>query len=136
MDLETLRSLVQLARNKRFTTAASALGVSQPTLSRQIQRLEQELGAKLVVRGPREVVLTEAWTRFVVRAEQALLAIDAGVSEVTELGGSPRGSVTVGALPTIAAYALPTVVANFHAKYPHVQILVREGFSDQLESQV
>lgn len=131
-----MRAFVAVARAGRFTTAAASSGVSQPTLSRHVAHLEEELGAKLLVRTHGGVVLTDAGQRFLPHAERALLALEAGASEVGELTGDPRGDVQIGALPTVAAYVLPEVIASFHRAHPAVRLLVREGFTDKVEELV
>ena len=136
MDESELRAFTALARELRFTRAARSLNVSQPTLSRLVQRLERQLGAKLVVRAPQGVVLTDAGERFLPHAERALASIDSGVAEVSELSGEPRGEVRLGALPTVVAYVLPPVVAAFHKSYPAVKLIVHEGFTSILEAKV
>jgi DNA-binding transcriptional LysR family regulator len=136
MDVDHLRALVALARMKRFTAAAGALAVSQPTLSRYVQRLEREVGAKLLVRSPDGVTLTEAGARFLPHAEQALAALDAGLTEVGELAGEPRGTVAVGTLATVGAYVLPQAISDFHERHPGVRLSIREGYRDELEGLV
>ena len=64
MNLDQLRAFIMLAERRTFTEAARRLGLSQPTLSRQVQALEEELGAKLLVRTPRGVALTDSGARF------------------------------------------------------------------------
>ncbi|HEU4409753.1 MAG TPA: LysR substrate-binding domain-containing protein [Polyangiaceae bacterium] len=136
MQIDELRAFAALARAGRFTAAAEALAVSQPTLSRRVQRLERAFGAKLVVRASEGVVLTEAGRRALAHVERALAALSSAVAEVGDLGGEPRGAVSVGALPTVGTYALPPVIATFHRRYPQVRLTVREGFSDALEALV
>ncbi len=82
------------------------------------------------------MVLTDAGERFLSHAERALASIDSGINEVSELAGEPRGEVKMGALPTVAAYVLPPVVAAFHKLHPQVKLLVHEGFSWELEAKV
>ena len=129
MEIDELRAFAALARAGRFTAAAETLSVSQPTLSRRVQRLEQAFGAKLVVRTAEGVVLTEA-------GERALASLSSALSEVAEVRGEPSGAVSVGALPTVGSYALPPVIASFHRRYPAVRLTVREGFSGVLEGLV
>ena len=109
MDVDRLRAFVTVARSRRFVRAARVLGVSQPSLSRRVQQLEHDVGAKLVVRTPAGVVLTSAGERFLPHAERALASVDAGRTAIDELSGQPRGTVTLGSQPTISAYVLPPV---------------------------
>ena len=133
MEVEHLRAFVALARLKRFTAAARRLSVSQPTLSRHVQHLEREAGAKLVVPSPEGAVLTEAGARFLPHAERALGAVDAALTEVTELSGEPRGAVAIGTLATVGAYVLPEAISAYHEHHPGVRLSIREGYRDELE---
>jgi DNA-binding transcriptional LysR family regulator len=133
MDTDQLRAFVTVARTGKFTAAARRLGESQPTLSRRVQQLERELGTRLVVRAPSGVVLTGAGTRFLPRAENAIASIDAGVNALDELAHEPRGTVAIGAQHTIGAYALPPVLAGFHAKHPHVRLRLIDALPPVLE---
>jgi DNA-binding transcriptional LysR family regulator len=136
VDLLTLRAFVALAREGRFRRAARALGVQQPTLSRQVQRLEQEFRAKLVVRRPRGITLTAAGERLLLYAEAALSSLEVARVEIADLSGRLQGPVALGALSTVGAYFLPPVIASFRQHHPAVQISVREGLPDGLEALV
>lgn len=136
MDVARLRAFVAVARARRFVRAARAMGVSQPSLSRRVQQLEADVGAKLVVRTPGGVVLTSAGERFLPHAERALASVDAGRSAIDELSGQPRGAVALGSQPTISAYVLPAVLARFHARHPDVVLRLREAPTEQLEERL
>jgi DNA-binding transcriptional LysR family regulator len=136
MDTDQLRAFVTVARTGKFTAAARRLGESQPTLSRRVQQLERELGTRLVVRAPTGVVLTDAGTRFLPRAETAVASIDAGVNALDELAHEPRGTVAIGAQHTIGAYALPPVLASFHARYPDVNLRLVDALPEALEERL
>src|SRR5207342_3389121 len=110
MNLRDLKYLVALADHKHFGRAAAASFVSQPTLSTQIRKLEDELGVALVERAPRKVMLTPAGRDIAERARRVL-------SEVEQLKESARrtrdpeaGSVRLGIFPTLGPYLLPHVV--------------------------
>ena len=136
MDVDQLRAFVAVARAGRFTRAARRLGTTQPSLSRRVQQLEAQVGAKLVVRTPSGVVLTSAGERFLAHAERALASIDAGRTAIEELSGDPRGVVALGSQPTISAYVLPTLLAVFHQHAPRVVLRLREGPADQIEERL
>ena len=136
MDVDQLRAFVAVARARRFTRAARALGTTQPSLSRRVQQLERALGSKLVVRTPAGVVLTSAGSRFLAHAERALASLDAGRTALDELSGEPRGTVSLGSQPTISAYVLPALLARFQASHPDVVLRLREGLSDQMEERL
>ncbi len=134
MDIDQLRAFAALARERRFTAAARALGVSQPSLSRRIQQLEREVGARLVVRTAKGVVPTSAGARFLAHVELALASVDAALRDVEDARGTPHGTLTLGMMPTVGAYALPDLLARFHAEHPAVVLRLREGLPDALEA--
>jgi DNA-binding transcriptional LysR family regulator len=136
MDSDQLRAFVVLARTGKFTAAAKRLGSSQPTLSRRVQQLEKELGARLVVRAPGGVVLTGAGTRFLPQAELAMASLDAGVAALDELASAPTGLVAIGAQHTIGAYVLPPVIADFHALHPAVRLRLVDALPHLLEEKL
>jgi DNA-binding transcriptional LysR family regulator len=136
MTTEQLRALVVLASERRLTTAARRLGVTQPGLSRQLQALEGELGVKLFVRTPRGVTLTEGGERFLLRAQRALDSLGAGLAELQELSATPRGFVALGSVPTVGAYLLPELIPPFHIRYPEIVIRLTETSPDVLEEHV
>jgi DNA-binding transcriptional LysR family regulator len=136
MDVDQLRAFVAVARTKRFTRAARAMGVSQPSLSRRVQQLERDLGARLVVRTPAGAVLTSAGERFLPHAERSLASVDAGRAALEELSVEPRGAVALGSQPTISAYVLPAVLARFHALHPQIVLRLREGTTEQVEEMI
>jgi LysR family transcriptional activator of glutamate synthase operon len=136
MNLDQLRAFVMLAERRTFTEAARRLGLSQPTLSRQVQALEEELGAKLLVRTPRGVALTDSGARFLSRARDAVEALRQGSEELHELASLPRGPVAIGVLPTVGAYALPEVLGTFVGQFKMVQLRLVEAHADGLEEKV
>jgi DNA-binding transcriptional LysR family regulator len=136
VNTDNLRAFVAVARAGRFTRAAKTLGVSQPSLSRRVQQLETDLGAKLVIRTPGGVVLTSAGERFLRHAELALAAITAGMTELDDLSGKPRGTVALGSTPTVGAYVLPDVMARYRERHPDVTVRLGEGLPAELEEQV
>ena len=132
MDLRQLRYLVALAEERHFTRAAAREHVAQPALSQQIRKLEQELGLPLVHRTTRHVALTEAGEVLTERARRVLGEVDAARAEMQELSGLRTGRVTIGAMQTLGAFDLPLLLATFHARYPGVELAVREEPSDTL----
>jgi len=133
VDLDSLRAFVAVARAGGFSAAARAASTTQPSLSRRVQNLEEQIGTRLVARSARGITLTRAGERFLVHAERALRAIEAGVTEVDELNEKPHGTVAIGAIPTVGAYVLPAVVSAFAAAHPDVRVSLREGFPEELE---
>lgn len=130
MELDQLRYFLRVAEQQSFTRAAKDLAISQPALSRSIQRLEEELGQPVLERRTRSVVLTEAGTLLQARAQQVLAILEDTRAEITDDGQS--GRVRVGAIPTIAPYFLPNVLRRFAADFPKATVVVQEQTTDAL----
>lgn len=130
MELDQLRYFLQVAQRQNFTRAAEDLGISQPALSRSIQKLEEELGQPVFVRQARSLSLTDAGALLQSRAQQVLTILDDTRAEITDDGQS--GRVRVGAIPTIAPYFLPEVLREFSAKFPRATLIVHENTTDAL----
>ena len=131
MELRQLRYLVALAEELNFTRAAAAEHIAQPALSQQIRKLEGEIGVALVERTTRHVSLTEAGQLLVVRARRILAELDSAHSELEALRGIDRGHVTIGAIHTMGPIDLSLALAEFHARYPHIALSVREQTSEE-----
>jgi LysR family hydrogen peroxide-inducible transcriptional activator len=131
MELYQLRYLVAVAEAGNFTRAAEKLFVTQPTLSQQIINLERELGHKFFHRLGRKAVLTEAGTIFMDRARRILFEADNAAKELQDDPGLER-RIHVGAIPTVAPYLLPPLIALCRKKHPNLQISIREDFRPQL----
>jgi len=130
MDLDQLRYFLCVAERQNFTRAAETLGVSQPALSRSIQKLEEELGQPVFERKTRSVSLTDAGALLQSRANQIVSIIEDTKSEITDDGQS--GCIRVGAIPTIAPYYLPQVLREFSAAFPRATLRVHENTTDEL----
>jgi len=131
MELYQLRYLIAVAEHGNFTRASEKLFVTQPTLSQQIINLERELGHKLFHRLGRKAVLTEAGTIFLDRARRILFEADNAAKELQDDPGLER-RIHVGAIPTVAPYLLPPLVALCRERHPNLQINFREDFRPQL----
>lgn len=132
MEMHQLRYVVAVARTGNFSRAAEQCHVSQPSLSQQIQKLEEELGERLFHRLRREAKLTAHGESFVRRAERILEEVEAAKREVADARDLLRGTLTIGVLPTIAPYLLPPVITRFHTQHPGVEIVVQEDTTAQL----
>lgn len=130
MEIDQLRYFLQVAERGNFTRAAEELGISQPALSRSIQKLEEELGQPVFERKTRSVSLTEAGTLLQSRAQQVLTILEDTKAEITDDGHS--GRVRVGAIPTIAPYFLPKVLRQFSKEFPKATVIVQENTTDSL----
>ncbi len=124
MDLDQLRYFLRVAERQSFTKAAADLAISQPALSRSIQKLEEDLGQPVFERQARAVVLTDAGRLLQARARQALALLDDTRTEITDDGRS--GRLRIGAIPTVAPYFLPDVLRRFTKAFPNASVVVRE----------
>ena len=126
MNLRDLKYLVALADTGHFGRAAEKSHVSQPTLSAQIKKLEEQLGVQLLERRPRNVTLTEVGTRVVARARRILQDAD----DITELARESRdplaGALKVAFIPTLGPYLLPLVTPRIRKQLPKLQLLLYE----------
>jgi len=136
MNLRDLRYLVALADHKHFGRAAEASFVSQPTLSTQIRKLEDELGVTLVERTPRKVLLTDIGRAVAERARVILREVE----QVRELARRTRdpesGTVRLGLFPTLGPYLLPHVVPLLRARFPRLELLLIEEKTPDLLRQL
>lgn len=134
MNLRDLKYLVALADHKHFGHAAAACFVSQPTLSTQIKKLEDELGVSLVERAPRKVMLTPAGRDAAERARRIVAEVEQ-MKEAARRSQDPEaGTVRLGIFPTLGPYLLPHVVPTIRARFPHLELLLIEEKSDLLLS--
>jgi LysR family transcriptional regulator, hydrogen peroxide-inducible genes activator len=132
MEMHQLRYVVAVARAENFSRAAEQCHVSQPSLSQQILKLEEELGERLFDRMQRKVKLTPAGELFLPRAIRILEEVDAARREATDAKTSLRGALTIGVLPTIAPYLLPKMLAGFVRAHPDVEVVVHEDTTARL----
>jgi LysR family hydrogen peroxide-inducible transcriptional activator len=135
MELSQLRYVMAVADTGNFTRAAARSNIAQPSLSQQIIKLERELGHKLFHRMGRKAVLTEAGTVFLERARRILFEVE---DATKELGDHPslERKITVGAIPTLAPYLLPTLITRCRKRFPNLQVNIREDFKVTLIQEI
>ena len=132
MELHQLRYFCAVAETGSFSRAAEHSHVSQPSLSQQILKLEAELGARLFDRLGRSVRLTEVGKTFLPRARAVLRELEAARGDVVESKDSISGQVAVGAIPTVAPYFLPPVLASFSKRFSESAVTVIEEITPVL----
>src|SRR5690606_35920919 len=132
VNLRDLRYLVALAEHRHFGRAAEASFVSQPTLSTQIRKLEEELGVALFERAPRKVMLTPVGREIVERARKVLADVDQ-LAEIARRSQDPEaGTVRLGLFPTLGPYLLPHVLPGLRERFPRLEFLLVEDKTDAL----
>ena len=132
MNLEQLRSFVEVARLGNFTRAAEQLHLAQPSLSRQIAALEQDLGAELFHRARGGSTLTIAGESLLPLARRMLADAESVRRELAELAGLERGRVRLGATPTLCISLVAEVLSAFHAAHPAIELHLSEQGSRRL----
>ncbi len=132
MNLRALQYFVKLAELKHFSHAAEACFVSQPTLSTQIMKLEEELGVQLVERIPRKVKLTAVGKEIADRARRVLRDIDQIRVTARRSSDPETGSLRLGIFPTLAPYLLPHVVPGIRARFPQLKLQLAEEKSGDI----
>lgn len=132
MQLQQLRYFLAVEQTRHFTQAADILGVSQPTLSKQIHTLETTLGAPLFERIRGGVTLTVAGQTLLPLAQRMVADADAAQEAVADIVGLRRGEVRLGATPSLCSSLVPEVLRTFRAGNPDIQLYVNEGGSQDL----
>ncbi|HML27235.1 MAG TPA: LysR substrate-binding domain-containing protein [Hyphomicrobium sp.] len=132
MTLRELEYLVALAKYHHFGRAAEACQVSQPTLSAQIKKLEDELGVALVERDSRGVILTSYGHETAGRAQRILIEIQQLKESVQQNQNPEAGTLRLGIFPTLGPYFLPHVVGPARKRFPALELLLIEEKSSSL----
>ena len=132
MDLRVLRYFLMVAKEQSFTKAAKQLNITQPTLSRQLAALEEELGVKLFNRGGHSITLTNEGLLLKRRALELVDLEDKIVSEFKGNRESVEGKITIGCGEFIAVETLAKICKKYKEKYPLVQFAIHTGTADNI----
>ncbi len=136
MNIRSLQYFVALADLRNFSRAAEACHVSQPTLSIQIRKLEEELGVQLIERSPRKIMLTEVGEDIADRARLVIQDIEQLKSIAKRATDPTTGTIRLGIFPTLAPYLLPHIVPKIRSVYPKLQLQLFEEKTDELLKQL
>jgi DNA-binding transcriptional LysR family regulator len=133
MELRALRYFVEVVRQQSFTAAAERMFVTQPTISKMVKALEDEIGSPLLLRDGRQMVLTDAG-RIVFQRGQDVLAAQAQLqAELADLGTLGRGELTIGIPPLGGALFTPAIAA-FRQRYPNIELKLFEQGARAIET--
>lgn len=137
MEIRQLRAFVAIAETGTFTAGALRVHVTQAAISMQIRQLESEIGARVFVRAPRHVILTEAGEQLLRRARHILREHDAALDEIAELAGAERGRLRIGsASAMVLTEQLPAILKELRKQHPAAEISVTSGTSEVLVDQI
>lgn len=137
MEIRQLRAFIAIAELGTFTAGAKRVHVTQAAISMQIRQLENELGARLFIRAPRRVMLTEAGEQLLQRARQILRDHDAAVDEIAELAGAERGRLRIGsASAMVTTDVLPKLLKEVRKQHAGAEVSVASGTSEALVQQI
>lgn len=132
MTLTQMEYLIAVDNHRNFAEAAKSCFVTQPTLSMQIKKVEEELNVLIFDRGKKPVLTTDLGRQII---QQARVTVQESyrIAEIIESQhGEIKGELKIGIIPTICSYLLPLFVPKFMQRYPNVNIIVEEMFSEQI----
>jgi LysR family transcriptional regulator, cyn operon transcriptional activator len=132
LELQQLQCFIAVLEEGGFKRATARLGITQPALSYQIKRLEDELGVQVFRRGPGGITPTEAGRIFLEHAHQVIATVREAHQAVRELSGGVTGEIRIGAVKCVGQYFLPHVLIEIRAKHPMVRPKLLYKESDDL----
>lgn len=136
MDIKILRYFLALVKEETVTGAAEYLHLTQPTLSRQLSELEEELGVKLFVRGSRKITLTEEGSRLARRAEEIVDLVDKTESDFLSSNARISGNIYIGAGETHVMEVLTDIMRDIQKDYPQVFFHIFSGDADEVKERL
>lgn len=132
MTITQLQYVLAVAEHKNFTLAAEKCFVTQPTLSMQIQKIEEELKVLIFDRSKKPIQLTEIGQKIVNQAKNIVIEADRIKDIVEHQKGFIGGEFRLGIIPTIMPTLLPMFLNNFIKKYPKVKLIIEELNTDEI----
>lgn len=133
MEFREMQYFIAVARAKSFTRAAEALHVTQPTLSKTIRHLEQELGVELFDRQRRQIELTDVGEALMLESELLLRQLEDLPNHVFDITKSKRGLIRLGLPPLIGSLFFTKFLTIFHSNYPNIRVEITEAGGHTLE---
>lgn len=136
MDIHQLEYFSEVAKNLSFTKAATALHVSQPSISKAIKNLENELGVPLFYRASKQIRLTDAGEAVLINAKHVLGALNNLTSELNDLMQLKKGEIRIGIPPIVGAAFFAKLISQYKESYPLVDITLTEVGTKTIKQQV
>lgn len=132
MTLTQLEYMVAVDTYRHFVLAAEKCFVTQPTLSMQLQKLEDELGIKLFDRTKQPVIPTEIGARIIAQARVVLREAERIQQMINSEKNEMTGELRIGIIPTLAPYVLPTLFKQMREKYPQLELVIKETITEEI----
>lgn len=136
MEIRVLRYFVAVVEEGNISNAAKVLNITQPTLSRQIKNLEDELGVELFARGNKQITLTEDGVLLHQRAMEIIELADKTASEFQGEKENVSGTISIGTVESNAVPYIMDIVKEFLDKYPKVQFCIYSGYVDDIKDKI
>lgn len=136
MEFRQIRYLIEIVRSGGFNRASETLGISQPSLSIAVQKLEDELGVTLLNRAERRITLTAEGRAFLERAKQIDDLAKSALQKMEEFRGLERGEIRVGIPGMLGTYYFPPIIAGFRKKYPNLKLSIVSDGANKIQSMV
>ncbi len=136
MEIRVLRYFLTVVREESITKASEVLHITQPTLSRQLAQMEEEIGVKLFDRGTRKIKLTNGGILLRRRAEEILQLVDKTERELVEQEEQVEGKIFIGCGETASVQLLPKLIDSFRQKYPRVSFDIFTATADLVKEQM
>lgn len=136
MEFRVLQYFLAVTREGNISAAAQSLNLSQPSLSRQLKDLEDELGAKLFIRGNRRIELTEEGLILRKRAGEIMQLVELTESEISEVKNNISGTLSIGAGESLSMHRITEVFRRLKENYPDIRLNVVSGDTEDLQDRV
>lgn len=136
MTLTQLEYIVALDTHRHFVLASEKCFVTQPTLSMQIQKLEEELGVKIFDRTKQPVIPTEIGSSIIAQARIALREANVIRQMISDKKDAMTGELRIGIIPTLAPYLLPSLFKHMREKYPQLNLVIKETITEEVISEL
>lgn len=136
MEFRVLKYFLMVAREENITKAAALLHITQPTLSRQLMQLEEELGVKLFHRSKHSIILTEDGMLLRRRAQEMVSLSDKTVQELSHKDDALSGEIAIGCGETKSMVFLSEQIRDFRQRYPLVQFSIHSAIADDIKERI
>lgn len=132
MDIRHLIYFIEVAQHRSFTKAANALHITQPSISKMIKLLEEELDVILFHRSAKQIELTDAGQALLNQSQQIVNSFENLTSELADVINSKKGTITIGLPPMIGARFFPEIISQFTTSYPKISLNLLEVGSQKV----